>query len=82
MQQSPWEANSSSASQEVPLIFRYPSVHYRVHRSPSLVPILSQTNPIYAIVLKIHLNIILPCTPRSSKWHGSLRFPHQTPYMP
>ena len=26
---------------------------------------------------KIHFNIILQCTPRSSKWSLSLRFPHQ-----
>ena len=86
MVQSPsWESNWFAASQEIPRISRNPKVHYRTHKRPSPVSILSQPNPVHiptSHILEIHPNIIHPSTPRSPQWSPPLQFSHQDPIHP
>jgi hypothetical protein len=54
MELSPsWEANSFSATQEIPRILLNMKVYYRVQKSPSPLPILSQTDPVYAPIPRV-----------------------------
>ena len=83
MQQSPSsESNRLSSSQEIPHILWDLKVHYHFYKFLLYAHVLSQIKPVHASpshFLEIHLNIILPSPPGSSKLSLSLRFPHQNP---
>jgi len=85
VQNPSWEVNWFAASHEIPQISRNPKFHYRTHKSPPLVSILVQPNPVHiptSYLLEIHPIFIHPSTPRSPQWSPCLRFPHQDPIHP
>jgi hypothetical protein len=58
-----WIAASCAAAQEFPRILFNPKVHYLIHKSPPLVPILNQINLVHttaSYLYKTSFNIIQP----------------------
>jgi hypothetical protein len=83
MEQSPsWEANRSSATQEIPHILwnRMFIAAFTTARHLTLSWVRSsQSMPPPSYFLKIHINIMLSSMRGSPQWSHSLRFPHQNP---
>jgi hypothetical protein len=72
------EAANHAATEKYPNILWNPKVHYHVHKSPRLVPILRQINKIHTFPSypsKIHFNIVHPLTSLSSQWLFPSGFP-------
>jgi hypothetical protein len=83
MEPSPsWEAANGAATHKFPNILRNPKVHYRVKKSPSLVPVLSNIDPVHTIpsyLSKIYFNSVHSPTSWSSYWSLSFWLSHQYP---
>jgi hypothetical protein len=71
-QNSSSQADISSTTQEIPLIFFWggdPKVYFRVQQIPPPVSVQRQINPVHALQISFFMsgfNILLPSTPMSS----------------
>jgi hypothetical protein len=77
-----WEAARCAATQELPSTLWNPKVQYPIHKSSSLVPILSHINPIHIIQFyfsEIHYNIVHLPTSWFFQWSLSFWLSHQYP---
>ena len=78
----PEKLSSFQLVKKFPAFYGTKKIHYCIHKCPPPVPILKQIDQVHtptSHLLKIHLNVILPSKPGSSKWSLYLRFPHQNP---
>ena len=72
----------SQLVKKFPTFYGTRNVDYRIHKCPTPVTILNQTDPVHgptSNLVKINLYITLPSKPWSPKWSLSLMFPHQNP---
>ena len=60
LEQTPsWEANKSSANQEIPYILRNPKVYYRIQKRPPPVRILGHSNLVHDPILFLKSLLLL-----------------------
>jgi hypothetical protein len=74
------KVSSHSATTKIFQYFMNPNVHGRVHKSPPVVPILSQVNQVHttqSYLSMTHFNIMLTHMPVSSYWSLSFCLSHQ-----
>jgi len=87
-QASSWEANRSSASQEIPRILHNPKVHSLFHKCPPTAPILRHLDPVHAphttswrsVLILCHLrqghaNVLVPWSLRAKTLYAPLLSP-------
>jgi hypothetical protein len=77
-----WKIANYSLTHSMVLFLWNPKVHYRAHKSLPLDLILSHSNPVLLInpcLARVHLNVILLPTPRSSHWPLSFGPHNQNP---
>jgi hypothetical protein len=77
MELSPsWEASDCAATQELPNILWKQKVHYHIHESPPLVPILGQIDPVHTTHLRLGLpNCLFPSDFPTNILYAFLSFP-------